>query len=266
MSKLAQKVEEEIKKNKTFKSIFEKILKSESNFFSERNKKINTLNLTEENDSTILKEINSDFIKEITDVEKDRNSLLINKLEEKIIPSINLYTDKTNELKKKVSQFNDLKKKGVSNSEMENTVKKDLLQYENDRILNNKAIFLHFIHSELSYHSKAVEKLSNLYTKIHNKYPILDLVNFNNTYKLGISNKDLKQFGYDKKYEKKMENNNEIKNSVNNYSINNSNQGMINNSKNNEDISNNSRKKKKGRRNDVENDQSDSENGDELVF
>ena len=263
MSDLAQKIEEDIKKNKTFKSIFEKILKSESNLFSERNKKINTLNLTEENDSTILKEINSDFIKEITDVEKDRNSLLINKLEEKIIPSINLYTDKTNELKKKVSQFNDLKKKGVSNSEMENTVKKDLLQYENDRILNNKAIFLHFIHSELSYHSKAVEKLSNLYTKIHNKFPILDLVNFNNTYKLGISNKDLKQFGYDKKYEKKMENNNEIKNSINNHSNNISNQGMINNL---EENSNNSRKKRKGRRNDVENDQSDSENGDELVF
>ena len=146
---------------------------------------------------------------------------------------------------------------------MENTVKKDLLQYENDRILNNKAIFLHFIHSELSYHSKAVEKLSNLYTKIHNKFPILDLVNFNNTYKLGISNKDLKQFGYDKKYEKKMENNNEIKNSINNHSNNISNQGMINNL---EENSNNSRKKRKGRRNDVENDQSDSENGDELVF
>ena len=57
-----------------------------------------------------------------------------------------------------------------------------------------------------------------------------------------------------------------IKNIINNYSINNSNQGMINNSKNNEDISNNSRKKKKGRRNDVENDQSDSENNGDLVF
>jgi hypothetical protein len=265
MSDLAQKIEEDIKKNKTFKSIFEKILKSESNLFSERNKKINTLNLTEENDSKILKEINSDFIKEITDIEKDRNSLLINKLEEKIIPSINLYTDKINKLKKNVSQLNDLKKKGILSSETENPVKKELLQYENDRILNDKAIFLHFIHSELYYHSKAVEKLSNLYTKIHNKYPILDLVNFNNTYKLGFSNKDLKQFGYDKKYEKKMENNNEIKNSINNHSHSNniSNQGMINNL---EENSNNSRKKRKGRRNDVENDQSDSENGDELVF
>ena len=40
MSDLAQKIEEDIKKNKTFKSIFEKILKSESNLFSERNKDI----------------------------------------------------------------------------------------------------------------------------------------------------------------------------------------------------------------------------------
>ena len=78
------------------------------------------------------------------------------------------------------------------------TIEKDLLIFENERIVDNKYLFLHFIHSELGYHAQALEKLSNLFAKIHDIYPIEDLPNFVHKYNLNNSG-DLSDFGYNKK-------------------------------------------------------------------
>ena len=45
-------------------------------------------------------------------------------------------------------------------------IKDQLMMFEDQRTSNNKLIILHFIHNEMAYHAKAIEKLSDLYKTI----------------------------------------------------------------------------------------------------
>ena len=61
-----------------------------------------------------------------------------------------------------------------------------------------KYLFLHFIHSELAYHTAALEKLSSLYKNIQDIEPIEKLPDFVGKYSLD-SVGDLREYGYDAK-------------------------------------------------------------------
>lgn len=42
----------------------------------------------------------------------------------------------------------------------------DIVQFESDRVEDNKMLLLHHIHSELAFHATAVERLSKLFQEI----------------------------------------------------------------------------------------------------
>ena len=115
-----------------------------------------------------------------------------------------------NELKQ--SQLsNDIKK---SRREIENvgeTLQSNVMKFEADRVIDNKYIILHYIHCELAYHAKSLEKLSDLYKTIKYLEPKKYLREFAD--KLKFQSVNLEEFGYDEReYTKKSINpNNSIK-------------------------------------------------------
>ena len=226
------KIDKEMSKSKRLKSIFEKISKAESNLYEVRNKYFNSLSLIKETDNEDLSNIYTEIATAMKNVESKRKDLFT-LIEEKIIPSTVNDINSAKELKKGVSNYLSLKKdndkkekerqKAASNNDkdrdkliqqeiqsgqeqlnMEQISNEDgILLFEKNRILNNKYLLLHYIHTELALHASAVEILSKAYTKIFNIYPISLLPKFVKDYELNLNNNELANFGYDKKKFKK---------------------------------------------------------------
>jgi len=76
------------------------------------------------------------------------------------------------------------------------------MRFEADRVIDNKYIILHYIHCELAYHAKSLEKLSELYKTIKYLEPKKYLREFAD--KLKFQSVNLEEFGYDEReYTKK---------------------------------------------------------------
>ena len=75
-----------------------------------------------------------------------------------------------------------------------NNLERKMCMFEAERVNDNKCLFLQFIHSELEYHAKALEKMSSLFNLINSIDPKLDLPNFENKYGIKI---DLREIGVD---------------------------------------------------------------------
>ena len=261
-SKFNNKVDVEMNKFKKIKSAFEKISKAESNTFDVRHKYFNTLSLLKEKDNPELSDIYNEVLSTMLELENKRKEIF-KLIDSKVIPSTVNYINQAKELKKGVSNYQNLiknnekkekeRQKVASNNEIEKdkliqneiqsgkteilnkqlSNEEALLSYENNRIMNNKYLILHYIHSELAYHASAVEKLSKTYTTIFNKFPIANLPNFVKDYNLNINDNQLGDYGYDKK---KFKRNKQPKQQE---QLNNRNFGMIQNNSNiNDDNSN----------------------------
>jgi hypothetical protein len=76
-------------------------------------------------------------------------------------------------------------------------IKDQLMGFEDERTRNNKLIILHFIHNEMEYHAKAIEKLRELYKTIKGLDTRQHLKEFAD--KLNITNIDLEDYGYNDK-------------------------------------------------------------------
>lgn len=76
-------------------------------------------------------------------------------------------------------------------------IKDQLMMFEDQRTSNNKLIILHFIHNEMAYHAKAIEKLSDLYKTIRGLDARQHLKEFAD--KLNITTVDLEEYGYNDK-------------------------------------------------------------------
>ena len=270
--KLLEKTESEIKKYGIMKKSFKSIYDSEMKLLNKRKDAFLTIKNLKEKDNTFLSDIYVNFVDQMIELENYRQKLTTT-INKKIIPATEYYPDKAKKVKQNIGNYSNIKKtqekqkseriKAASNSQAEKaknlqleinrnqnlmnqtgqTIEKDLLIFENERIVDNKYLFLHFIHSELGYHAQALEKLSNLFAKIHDIYPIEDLPNFVHKYNLNNSG-DLSDFGYNKKdIERQKKRNQNLDAGYDNVSnisgnINNSQQGMINNPNMNKSKSN----------------------------
>lgn len=227
--KLLEKTNNEISKYKVLCKAFTNIYDADNALSEKRKKALMNIEKIEEHDNDILKSIYSDFTKQMKSLEDYRTTQL-SVIENTIVPACKSYPSKAGLYKKNIGHYQDNKKKiekqqneaikAKSNSETDKeknlsreiaankdllsqtgeNIEKDILIYEADRIMDNKYLFLHFIHSELAYHAKALEKLSELYSQINASEPIEKLGEFAKNYNLNV---DLADFVDQKKLRKK---------------------------------------------------------------
>ena len=130
------------------------------------------------------------------DLEKTRQNK-IEKLDRTIIPSIRYYPTKLRSFKKPLSTIKEMGKsidnhdnklqKAKTKSDADavrlheeqkikinhekinvgRNLEKELVEFEASRLDDNKAVLLHYIHSELAYHANAMQSLSKLYQEIN---------------------------------------------------------------------------------------------------
>lgn len=221
-----RKTEREIKNYDLMKTIFSKIYEIEKELKKKRLEVFDGISSIEDEDNKILTEIYKDFTEEMKGLENIREKLMV-KINEKIVPATKYYSSQAKKEKKDIGNYKDKKKentkqqyelekaKSVNNTIKQSQLKEDIeksrleindaqgnlqrsvLEFEKDRIINNKYIILHFIHCEMAYHAKSVEKLSKLFKSIKEIEPIDDLPNFQKSYNL--SNVNLEEHGYDEK-------------------------------------------------------------------
>ena len=186
-----KKTDLEIKNYEIIKSTFTKIYEAESALYKE--KKIvydNLSNLQEENNS--LNNIYNKVKSDMNELAESRINKL-SKINSEVIPATVFYTSEIKRYKSYLGKYHPLPPNNAqqNNSESRNMIylpgvdlDKDIGFYELNRIDNNKRIFLNYIHYELEYHTKAIEKLTELYKMIRNSKPKNDLKDFVEKYKL----------------------------------------------------------------------------------
>lgn len=218
-----KKTELEIKNYDLLKTIFSKIYEIEKDLAKKRSSTFDNILDIPEPDNDTLRNIYGDFTKEMKNLEGERNNLVI-RIKSDFIPSIinncskakmekkriAHYTSKKTENAKKQyeiekaqatgnalkeSQLNqDIAKNKKEINDFGESIQKNLMKFEKERISDNKFMILLFIHNELAYHTKAVEKLSELYKKVKNSEPKADLKKFVD--KLNFKNVNLEDYGY----------------------------------------------------------------------
>ena len=130
-------------------------------------------------------------------------------INEKFLPMTEYYPEKLKMSKKSITELIDLKKQKVDKiktlsatiaqqTEMERRktqdIEKNVCLIEADRVKDNKYLFLHYIHSELEYHAKAVEKLSQLFNQINLIEPLEKMPEFMRSYNIKA---DLREINID---------------------------------------------------------------------
>ena len=106
-----------------------------------------------------LKEIFDAFSNTMQELEDEKEKQVL-KIKTKLIPSTEAHITETKKTKNKVSQISLTTKNDIKD------IKDNIMQYEADRIQNNKKIMLHLINYEMAYHAKYIEKLTELFNDI----------------------------------------------------------------------------------------------------
>ena len=216
-----RKTEREIKNYDLLKSIFSKLHDIESELKKKRVSSFEDIAAIEENDNDIIKNIYTE-----KELEEYRQKLM-EKINGKIIPATKYYSSQAKKEKKDIGNYKEKKKENskqqyeldkakvsrndIKESQLKDDIEKSRLeiddaqtnlqktavQFEWDRIINNKYIILHFIHCEMTYHAKSVEKLSKLYQSIKELEPNDNMKNFAESFKFQSVNPE--EYGYDEK-------------------------------------------------------------------
>lgn len=231
-TKFIEKTDSEIKKYDLLKKAFQNIYSSEKSLYDKRKSAFDSIEKIKETDNIFLKDIYSEFTSQMKNLEECRNEQ-ISRIKDKIIPATNAYASKAKTYKQNLGKYKEIKTKnkkkqsekievqskgdGEKGQQIEREInqninllcetgkdlEKNILLFEADRISDNKYLILHFIHSELAYHAKALENLSLLYQKIKNIEPIEKLKDFQEKYALNTV--DLSEFGYNEREIKRRE-------------------------------------------------------------
>jgi len=220
--KYFRKTDKEIKSYELLKSVFNKIYSIEADL---RNNRKNTFDdiAKIKDDNNPLNDIYTEFTNKLKNLEDERNEQIL-KIRSKIIPFLDSITRNTRDEKNKINHFKNTvtdtqkkeyelekaKKSGdaLKESELNNDIARNkdeiikkgetmpvnLIKFEKKRIIDNKAVFLYYVHKEIAYHTKAVEILTELYKKIKFIEPKQDLLKFAD--KMKIHNINLDDYGY----------------------------------------------------------------------
>lgn len=250
------KINSEVKKYETLKKAFLKLYESESKASKARKENLNKLNNRIENDNQNIDDIYTSFIDKMKNIEKDRETHL-EKIMDLILPVINIYPERLKNSKKDLENLSKIRKniskleksrnevkngnvdqvqsinKSLAKSRNEERNKEENIEtgiskFEEQRIEDNKLLFLQYIHSELKYHAAALQKMSELFNDINEKEPFEDLEKFAEEYNINVDfQRDLKIDMEEIKRKKEEREEKENKNAKNVYESKNNNEEDI---------------------------------------
>ena len=207
------KIDDEIKKYNNLKSAFSTIYESENEVQKKRLEVYDKISKIEESDNSELAQIYKQFFAKINELEAFRTKHLKN-INEKFLPMTVYYPEKLKQSKKSIDDLVTLKKQKEKNAKEEQKaqnkndvdkarnlsaqiaqqseeerrktqdIERNVCLIEADRVKDNKYLFLHYIHSEMEYHAKAVEKMSYLFNMINRIEPLEKLQDFARNYNI----------------------------------------------------------------------------------
>ena len=210
---LQTKIDDEIKKYNNLKSAFSTIYESENEVQKKRLEVYDKISKIEESDNSELAQIYKQFFAKMNELEAFRTKHLKN-INEKFLPMTVYYPEKLKQSKKSIDDLVTLKKQKEKNAKEEQKaqnkndvdkarnlsaqiaqqseeerrktqdIERNVCLIEADRVKDNKYLFLHYIHSEMEYHAKAVEKMSYLFNMINRIEPLEKLQDFARNYNI----------------------------------------------------------------------------------
>ena len=210
---LQTKIDEEIKKYNNLKNAFSTIYESEKDVQKKRQEVYEKISKIEEVDNSELSNIYKQFFAKMNELESFRTKHLKN-INEKFLPMTVYYPEKLKQSKKSIEDLVTLKKQKEKNAKEElkaqnkndvdkarnlsaqiaqqseeerrktQDIERNVCLIEADRVKDNKYLFLHYIHSEMEYHAKAVEKMSQLFNMINRIEPLEKLPDFARNYNI----------------------------------------------------------------------------------
>ena len=210
---LQTKIDEEIKKYNNLKNAFSTIYESEKDVQKKRQEVYEKISKIEEVDNSELSNIYKQFFAKMNELEAPRTKHLKN-INEKFLPMTVYYPEKLKQSKKSIDDLVTLKKQKEKNAKEEQKaqnkndvdkarnlsaqiaqqseeerrktqdIERNVCLIEADRVKDNKYLFLHYIHSEMEYHAKAVEKMSYLFNMINRIEPLEKLQDFARNYNI----------------------------------------------------------------------------------
>ena len=193
-AKFLEKTNNEVKNYEVMKSTFSKIHDTEMDLYRKRLGAFEEIKKIKEDDKN-LKSIYDSFTKKLINLENEKEKLVTN-ITSKLIPSMEEFMRIVKNSKKDIGNYQSTKiktrkqeeeKRNLDRSgnnlkgsqleidisrnqsimgQMGSNIQKGIMNYEHDRINNNKLILLHFINYEMAYHAKALEELTDLYGKV----------------------------------------------------------------------------------------------------
>jgi hypothetical protein len=192
--RVSEKINDEIKKFEKLEKCFTKIYELEKNLKEKRIQAFELLGKEDEN--VFLQNIYSNFKKNMIELEEKGRELKQQKLEKTILPAIKYYPTKIHEFRTPINKLKDFNKRLDKAEKNINTAVKDgnldqkakheldqksartekinegnklesnILEFEANRINDNKNLLLHYVHSEISFHANALQQMSKLYQEI----------------------------------------------------------------------------------------------------
>ena len=197
--KIQSKIDNDIKQYKTLSSSFESMFKAEQDLSKERNKVYKTITEIQENDNPKLQDIYKTYASKMSTFENHRKVYLDN-IQNCYVPITKCYPDKlktiktsTSELSSKLQQIEKDKKNPnkqpdvnmVQESQMlQNRLYDNFCRLEKEKCEDNKHLLLSFINSEMEFHARALESLTNLFREINLIDPNEGLTSFINKYQI----------------------------------------------------------------------------------
>lgn len=237
---ISQKIKSETRKYEFLKKAFLKLYEAENKDKDDRNSSFDKL-ITIKEDNQRLQKIYISFISEMKKVEGKREEHLM-KIKDLFLPVIDYYPKRLKETKECLENFeksikrkekleksrdelknvpeeigqynNNLKTSKIEVAQGHQNLEKKICDFEEERVEDNKCLFLRFIYSELKYHANALEIMNKLFSEINENEVRLDLEKFAKSYNLDLKkyNIDLQKFKADE--QKKNEEQKEIQDEV----------------------------------------------------
>jgi hypothetical protein len=209
---IATNIDKEIKRFEMLDKTFTKLSLSEKKVKEERKSAIEEIAKIEE-ENAYLSDMYKNFKQTMLELEQSRQ-VKIDKYDKTIIPAIKYYPTKAKGFKKPLNELSDMGKtiqkhntkiqKAIEKSDIDaknqheqekhklsqskdiigKGLEKEIVEFEANRVDDNKAVLLHFIHAELAYHANAMQTLTKLYQEINILEPKEKLKDFIQKYNL----------------------------------------------------------------------------------
>ena len=181
------KINEEIKKYEILKKSFLKIYQAEYDA-NEKSDKIyqSLIGVNFEND--ILNKHYHNLIRDMNDLGKNKMTIVNKEIKDLILNVTDFYPQRLKQLKEEMTRI------AGQSREIEDKLDK----FEKERVNDNKYLFLHFLYSELEYHYRAIEKMSQLFRNGKEEDPREKLLDFMKDSGINVNYNRYRMFDMDK--------------------------------------------------------------------